>query len=343
MSVKFVHFAGIDVSKSKIDICLLLADATSQPQYGCFDQSNKGFACLKKWLLSLLGKVKINELLICIENTGHYNDAILHYLDAQQIAVCLENAANIKRSVRDIRVKNDRKDAYDIARYAKGHCEELPLWERPRAAVSQLKQLVAQRRRLIETLKALKQPLKEKSFYDWSKDTIKTKGYTAGIKGLEKDIRDIEQAISQLVKEDEPIRRQVKLITSVPSVGLITAYHLICYTNEFKNVSSGKQLASYCGVAPFPRTSGSSLRTPARVSHLANKVLKALLHMCALTAIKMKNNLGGYFQRKTAEGKHKMLVINALRNKIVLTIVAVMQKGQPFDKNYQYKLNLEKP
>ena len=344
MSVKFVHFAGIDVSKSKIDVCLLLADGTSQPQYGCFDQSNKGFACLKKWLLSLLGKLGIKELLVCIENTGHYNDAILYYLEAQQIGVCLENAANIKRSVRDVRGKSDKKDAYDIARYIKLHCDEVRLWEKPRAVVSELKQLLAQRRRLISTLRGLKQPLKEKSFYKWSRDTTKVKDYSAGIKGLEKDIKDIDQAIHNLAKEDEPIKRQVQLITSIPSVGPITAYHLICYTNEFKNVMSGKQLASYCGVAPFPRTSGSSIRIPARVSHLANKVLKALLHMCALTAVKMKNSFGAYFQNKTAKGKNKMLVINALRNKIILTIVAVVQKGQPFDKNYIYPHNnLEKP
>ncbi|HTG57361.1 MAG TPA: IS110 family transposase [Niabella sp.] len=344
MSVKFVHFAGIDVSKSKIDVCILMAGTTLQPQYGCFDQSNKGFACLKKWLLSLLGKVQIKELLICIENTGHYNDAILHYLEAQHIAVCVENAANIKKSVRDLRAKNDKKDAYNIARYMKIHDGEVKLWEKPRTVVSQLKQLLAQRRRLISTLKALKQPLKEKNFYKWSRETTKTKDYSAGIKGLEKDIKDIDQAIRQLAMEDEPIKRQVQLITSIPSVGPITAYHLICYTNEFKNVMSGKQLASYCGVAPFLRTSGSSIRIPARVSHLANKVLKSLLHMCALTAVKMKNSFGAYFQSKTAKGKNKMLIINALRNKIILTIVAVVQKQQPFDKNYVYlHNNLEKP
>jgi transposase len=341
MSVKFVHFAGIDVSKRKIDVCLLSGSSATSPHYGCFEQSIKGFAGLKKWLIAIVGK-ELKHLLICIENTGHYNEALLYYLNDLQIAVNLENAANIKRSVRDIRLKSDHKDAYDIARYAKNHSDELLLWQKPRPVIARLKQLLAQRRRLIAVLKSLKQPLKEKAFYSWNKDASETKAYSAGIRGLEQDIKNIDADIAKLVKEDKELNHQVRLITSIPSVGPITAYHLICYTNEFKQVRSGKQLSSYCGVAPFSRSSGSSVRKPARVSHLANRVLKMLLHMCALTATKMKNDFGDYFRRKTAEGKHKMLVINALRNKLALTIAAVVQKQCQFDKQYIYH-NLEKP
>lgn len=341
MRVKFVHFAGIDVSKRKIDVCMLAGAATAQPLYGSFDQSNKGFAALKKWLVGLLGN-ETDKLLICIENTGHYNDAIIHYLHGQQLAVSLENAANIKRSIRDVRSKSDHKDAYDIARYASHHSDELVLWQKPQRCIGELKQLLAQRRRLVTVLKSLRQPLSEQAFYKWSRDTPKTTAYTAGIEGLEQDIKQIDKDIARLVKEDRELTRQVSLITSVPGVGPITAYHLICYTNGFKAVSCGKQLSSYCGVVPFSRSSGSSVRKPSRVSHFANRVLKMLLHMCALTATKMKNSFGDYFRRKTAEGKHKMLVINALRNKIVLTIAAVVNAETPFDKNYNYN-NLQKP
>ncbi|MCK7558268.1 transposase [Chitinophaga sedimenti] len=183
--------------------------------------------------------------------------------------------------------------------------------------------------------------MEEEAFYDWS-DMPKTKAYTAGIRGLEQDLKQLNEDITKLVKEDAQMRQQVSLITSIPALGPITAYHLICYTDAFKHVKSGKNLGSYCGVVPFERRSGSSVRKPARVSHLANRVLKSLLHMCALTATKMKNSFGDYFRRKIAEGKHKMLVINALRNKIVLTITAVVQKQTRFDKNYIYQ-NLQKP
>lgn len=341
MGVKFVHFAGIDVSKRKIDICLLRASDATGPHYGCFEQSNKGFTALKKWLSGLLGK-DLGELLICIENTGHYNDAVLDYLHGLQISVSLENAANIRRSIRDIRSKSDHQDAFHIARYAKNHRDELVLWQKPRRAIAALKELLAQRRRLLTVLKSLKQPLAEKAFYSWNQDRTRINAYTAGIRGIEQDIREIDHDIAQLVKEDRELNRQVKLITSVPAVGPITAYHLICYTNGFSHVRSGKQLSSYCGVVPFSRSSGSSIRKPARVSHLANRVLKTLLHMCALTATRMKNSFGDYFRRKTAEGKHKMVVINALRNKIALTIAAVVQTKSEFDKNYSYN-NLQKP
>ena len=67
-----------------------------------------------------------------MENTGLYDDALLYFLADNKLAVNLENAANIKRSVRDNRGKTDQLDARNIALYALKHHDELSLWERPR-------------------------------------------------------------------------------------------------------------------------------------------------------------------------------------------------------------------
>lgn len=345
MGVKFVHFAGIDVSKDKIDVSILVDGNGSQPIHSCFKQSRKGFNDLKKWIVSLVSTKQLNQLVVCVENTGLYHEAIVYYLDGKNIAVCVENAAHISRSIRDNRLKNDEEDSRHIARYAKNHVEELKLWVKPRTVVTELKQLLAQRKRLMEARKMLKMIKGEKQAYSWSKDQVKAPEYQAGIKGLDKDIANINKYIQQLVKADKELSRLTRLITSIPSVGLITACYMICYTNEFQTVVSGKQLASYCGVVPFARSSGSSVRKKARVSHMANRTLKSLLHLCALTATKMKNAFGLYYQRKKAEGKHSMSAINSLRNKLALTIAAVVRSNKPFEKDfiYQTSTNLEKP
>ena len=51
-------------------------------------------------------------------------------------------------------------------------------------------------------------------------------------------------------------------------------------------------------------------------SHQARKRLKALIHMGTMSAIQVKGDLQDYYHRKLGEGKHKMLVLNAVASAI---------------------------
>lgn len=332
---KFIHFIGIDVSKGKIDVWLCLNFGAEGQFWSEFEQSKKGFAAFKKWLQSHTGK-DMSQVFVCLENTGLYDDAILYFLADNNIAVCLENAATIKAAKRDQRQKNDKIDAREIALYAARYLDELEIWEKPRAIIEQLKQLLSQRSSFVEHLKGLKQRQKEIDGFKWA-GVKKVKNYTAGVKGLEKDIEAIEKAIWELIKSDQALHKMYILIVSIPSVGKITAWHFICYTNEFKRVKSGKNLSAYCGVVPFKEDSGTSIRKPPRLPNRANFILKTLLHLCAMTAIKMKGEFAQYYQKKIAEGKHVLKALNSVRNKLALRIAAVIRDEIPYDENYDYK------
>lgn len=335
MKTKFRHFAGIDVSKHKLDVCLVVNSERTELLYGSFEQSLSGYKGLKKWLAEHTGK-ELDSLLVLVENTGLYDDALLDWLWGKKIAVCLENATNIKRSVRDNRSKNDKLDSRNIALYLLQHFHEVALWQKPRDAVNQLKLLLTQRTSLVDGLKRLKALQKEWAQYDWSR-VHKTKSYEAGIRGLRADIEAIEKDMWELIRSDADLLRMFVLIVSIPAVGKITAMNFLCYTNEFKTVKSGKQLAAYCGVVPFEKSSGKSVKGKPRLPHQANKVLKTLLHLCATTAIKMKGSFAAYYQKKVAEGKHALIAINGIRNKIALTIAAVIRTGKPYNENYIYQ------
>ena len=83
---------------------------------------------------------------------------------------------------------------------------------------------------------------------------------------------------------------------------------------RFNAINDPKKLACHAGVAPFEHSSGSSVRGKTRVNHHARKSLKTLLHMAAMSALQVPGELQEYYQRKVAQGKNKILVINALRN-----------------------------
>jgi transposase len=89
-------------------------------------------------------------------------------------------------------------------------------------------------------------------------------------------------------------------------------------------------LASYAGVAPFPYTSGISIKGKTKVSSLANMRLKSLLSACAVSAIRYDPEMRIYYKRRTATGKHKMNIINAVRNKLLARVFAVVRRGTPY-------------
>ena len=63
---------------------------------------------------------------------------------------------------------------------------------------------------------------------------------------------------------------------------------------------------------------------------MANKDLKKMLHLCALTAIQHYPEFRQYYERKKAEGKHSISVLNAIINKILLRAVAVINNQKPY-------------
>ncbi|WP_245877992.1 hypothetical protein [Spirosoma fluviale] len=53
-----------------------------------------------------------------------------------------------------------------------------------------------------------------------------------------------------------------------------------------------------------------------------------------MSAIQITGDLQEYYVRKIKEGKPKMLVINAARNKLIHRVCAVVRRGEKYDKNY---------
>lgn len=115
-----------------------------------------------------------------------------------------------------------------------------------------------------------------------------------------------------------------------PRIGPVIAAYMIVYTQNFTSITESRKFASFSGIAPFECSSGSSLTKGPSVSHLANKKMKSLLNNGAWSAALSDNELRHYFQRKLKEGKNKLSIINAIRNKLVGRVFAVVKRGTPY-------------
>jgi transposase len=334
---KFNHFVGIDISKKTFDAALIPDGNTAGMKHQAFAQSPKGFAEFLDWLSYY--KIASEEVLICMEHTGLYTYGLIDFLIAAGLDLWVEMPLRIKRSMGLQRGGDDKAAAIQIALYAYRYTDQVSLWKPEQAIVMQLRQLSAQRDRLKLTLNQLTIPLQEivECSNEASIVKMQLKLQAPVIKAIEKSITSIEIQIDTLIAADPSTKATIARVSSIKGVGKQTAIHVFIYTKGFTTFSSGKQLASYCGVVPFTKSSGTSVRYKTQVSPFANKHLKKLLHLCAMAAIQHNEELRTYYNRKIAEGKNKMSVINAVRNKLVQRIFAVVRDGRNYVENYQYQ------
>lgn len=158
------------------------------------------------------------------------------------------------------------------------------------------------------------------------------------IETLQKAIDDFNHRIKAILNHDLILARQTQIITSIPGFGQVIASKLILITCGFTRFNTVRKLACFSGVAPFPHRSGTSLRGKTRVSHVANKEIKKILHMAALVTIRKNNIMHQYYLRKIREGKNKMAIINAVRNKLLHILMACIQNNTIYQKNYHHSL-----
>lgn len=334
---KLKNFVGIDISKFWFDAALIKAGNSSQIIHQQFAQKPEGFKKMQEWLLMYEAKAT-DETLFCMENTGLYNTGLVNYLVKDKAQLWVEMPLRIKKAGGFERGSDDKTAAIKIAWYAMRYQDHVKLWQLADSNMENIKNLIAQRDRIINAITQLTVPVKE--LKDCGCDAVAKqmeKVQKPTLAALQKTKTSIEAQITKTVRQDEQINKKVILVQSIKGIGPVTAVALLVYTKSFDKFDNAKQLACYCGVVPFKKESGTSVRYKATVSPFANKKLKKLLHLCALSAIKNDKELHLYFERKVMEGKNKMSVINAVRNKLVHRVYAVLRDERMFEENYVRK------
>jgi len=328
--MKYEFFIGCDVSKATLNFSVRTRTGILKDE-----QIENSVKAVRKFLehLRKLEGFRANSVLFCMEHTGVYNNHLLKVLQQAKIGVCVAHAAEIKLSVGVQRGKDDIVDARRISEYAMRFEDKLNLWTPARKVIQELQALTTLRERLIKSKVQLETPLEEEGeFMEEEIFNELVRHNASAVEGVKKAIANIEAKIDTLVDQDDDLRKMKEQITSIPGVGKTTAIDVIIETNEFKDFNDPRKFACHAGVAPFPHTSGSSVRGRSKVSHRANKRLKTLFHLCAMSAIRFNQSLKDYFTRKVAEGKNKMSVINAVRNKIIHIIFALIRNQTTYSK-----------
>ncbi|MEM9329107.1 MAG: IS110 family transposase [Bacteroidota bacterium] len=330
--MKYRMFIGVDVSKETLDFVVF--DGLVKLLHMQVSNDKAGISRFYKRLIKDI-EVHKEECLFCLEHTGIYCNPFLTFASAKDLPVWLEDAKKIKVYHGLEREKNDALDALRIAEYGSAKFQKVQLWSPPREEIQQLKAMIKLRERLVSSKKSLLAPLgEEKQFGNrkWAKEHDKL--LQPVITEIVRKIKGLEQKIKQLINEDSHLKELYEQVSSVKGVGLIVSINILVVTNEFKQITDPRKMACNCGVAPFKKDSGKSVKGKSKVSHRANKSMKTLFNLAARAAVRHKGELRDYYLRKVAEGKNKMSVMNAVRNKIIHRIFACVRDGRKYEDSY---------
>jgi len=326
--IQFPHIVGIDISKMSIDVAVI-ETPSMKSNSAVFSNDSEGFQKMKKWIKQL-GNDCNENILFCMEHTGIYTRNIVKYLLKRGCKVWLESSLHIKRSMGLVRGKSDKIDAERIAKFAFDHQRDAKLVKLSHPTLNRLKDLMKTRMRLQKGLQSQTVAINELVRVDPKAGREIERISRQAVEGLKKSLVKVEEKMEELVNIDKQLRALYQLVTSVKSVGKVLAIDLIVYTDGFTRMLDNRKLACYCGVAPFEYRSGTSVFSNPGTSSFANKQLKHHLHMCAMNAIKCHKELRDYYLRKTEDGKSKMSALNAVRNKLLHRVVAVVKRGTPY-------------
>ena len=269
--------------------------------------------------------------LVCFEHTGVYGWSLSCYLSEKKIKYSIQSALHIKRSLGIQRGKNDNQDARAIARFAYLHRKEIKLTTLPSKTLISLRNLLSYRERLVKSKVSLHVSARELAVHtEPDLHAIIVNDSKKNIRGLVQSIKEVDKKIKSVIGQDPQLKKLMDLSTSVTGVGLQVAANLLVCTEGFTRFENWRKFSCYCGLAPFEYQSGSSIRGKTRVSPMGNQKIKALIGNGVASAIQWDPELATYYHRKIKEGKPKMVVQTAVKNKIISRVFATVKRGTPF-------------
>ena len=316
---------GIDVSKNVIDVCIHSVQLAKQ-----FQNNNTGFNKMILWTLKNSAYQQEVSFFV-FEYTGMYSDRLSLFLEEKQLNFKIVPGLEIKRSLGITRGKDDKVDAKRIALYAYRLRDELTCSKNLQGSLRSLKSLLTMRKKLVKHQTAYKATLSElKKIHTKKEFELLFKIHEEMILFIENQIQTVNKEMNKLISSESALKKNYLLLNSIKGVGQQTATIMLVYTDNFTKFETWRKFASYCGIAPFPYKSGSSVRGRDKVSHLANKFIKVNLSLCACSALQHSPEIKEYYNRRIESGKSKTSTNNVIRNKLVSRMFAVIKRQTPY-------------
>jgi transposase len=149
-----------------------------------------------------------------------------------------------------------------------------------------------------------------------------------GLTGLDEQIATIERRMREWKKEDQ----EVKAISEIPGVGLLTATAAVATIGDAKAFRSGREFAACIGLVPKQTGSGGKVKLHG-ISKRGDTYLRTLLIHGARSVITNAKQPDPWIEQMKKRRPPNVVVV-ALANKMARTIWAVLAHDRPYQRGY---------
>lgn len=302
-------FVGIDVSKATLDVGVLPPksfETVPNDEAGC-----RGLAERLK---------TFSPTLIVLEATGGYETLAVATLAAAGLPVVVVNP----RHVRDFAMatgtlaKTDRLDARMLAQFAQ---QVRPVVRPLKDAQSrELDALFTRRRQIVDMLTM------ERNRLGLAAAPVR-QDLKAHIHWLTKRLKDVDGELQALIQHSPVWREKDDLLQSAPGVGPVAAVALLAQLPELGTLNR-RQIGALVGIVPFNNDSGKFKGQ--RHVWGGRAVVRAVLYMATLAAIRCNPSIKAFYQRLRAAGKKPKVAIVACMRKLLTILNAMLKTKTPW-------------
>jgi transposase len=297
-------FAGVDVSKGKLDTCLM----PGRQRHSCSLDKIEG---LIAWLKKRAPRI------VALEATGGYEREAAAALAAEGFAVAVVNPRQVRAfaTASGRLAKTDKLDA-ETAVQPESH----PL---PTQETAALQALVVRRRQLITMRRA------EMTRLETAKEPSLRKGVERHIAWLKAEIAKIDDIGGRI--EASPLwRAKDELLQSAPGVGDVLSRTLLADLPELGSLSR-REIAALVGVAPFNRDSGKMRGV--RSIFGGRAPVRHVLYMATLSAVRRNPVLAAAYAKLRKAGKPPKLALTACMRPLIVILNAMIKNNTPWRQN----------
>jgi len=325
---------GIDVSNEVFDATL---------QQGCdvlrkqFSNNPTGHRQFIRWALRQAGSARV-----CLEATGIYHLQLALALDRHpDTEVMIVNPCAARRFAQAymVRAKTDVIDADGLLQYL----QRMPFqcWSAPRKELLQLqsiahrigqldKELIRERSRLHATHRA------------GPHSRLAQQDIQAHIAYLQRRLKRMRSLAYRIITNDPRLADDARIVESAPGFAKLSATKLLAELSSLPAEMTAKQWVAHAGLDPRPRESGTSMRSPRRISKQGNVRLRGALFMPALVAIQRDANVSACYENLLKRGKAKLQAITAVMRKLLHASWGMLRHRQMRNGEAFYRLDVPK-
>jgi len=315
-------WCGIDVSAAELAVAVLDGAGIQQRT---FANRRAQHRALIRWLQQRGAPVRV-----CLEATGMYSlDLAWALAAAQGIEVAVLNPKLVCRFAETLRrSKTDPADAQVLAEYAR----RMPFlaWTPPPPAALRLRAITRHLAALVKQHTAVGNQLHAAQASALVPACVR-QDLRRTQRGLERSAQRMRREALSLLRQDPQLARRRALLETIPGIGETSALYLMAELMLLPPGLGVRQWVAHSGLDPCHHQSGSSVRSPSRISRRGNRYLRQALYMPALVAVRHDPYLGGFYRALLERHKKKLQALVAVARKILHAIYGMFRHDCSYD------------